>query len=667
VAGIEILFGAVDEASPVIQRLSKQLLAAAQKSDRFAGVIEKSTTKVDAALSKLPPKAKQAKDSFTGLSGAAQQLKSQLVALVGAAAITAFFKSSVTAAAEEEKAVFRLNKVLQQHGDFSARASQDVQAWARTLQETTGTADDQVLSLFALARGYANTSQQAVELTETAIDFAVAADINVTEAIRRLGRAIQGSAADVGNFAPEIKKLTKEQLAAGEATRLLGEKFKGTAAELQRTFSGELVRGLNDLDDFKQEIGEGLIPALRPLVSVARFTFQQFRLLGTGLAAVAAEMVAVFELRFGTLKDIFKGTFEAIRSIVTGNMQGAKDAANRAAGSIAERTREFTDKSKTIWSEFSDDVTKILDKGGKDQVQAIRFAGDQQVKITRDITKEIKDRNKERLEATTSLRDSLQSLQQEELELSGQALEAARFRIKTERDDRLAALNEIAEKAPELEDKINAARLLVLQNAALAEQEALEEFNVIGKQIEEVAVGAANTISDAFAKSVADSIVENKKLQIDFEQVMKQVARTAIEQLIKIAIQAAITRAAVGAASGGAADGGGGGIIGAIFGGLQHGGIATKPVIAGIAEKEPEAVIPLSRLGSILRGAAGGAGGVSVTVQQTNHFTASGMGDEEVRQIMRRISLFTRAGAAEGAELVKSILARQGKVSGLSV
>ena len=206
----------------------------------------------------------------------------------------------------------------------------------------------------------------------------------------------------------------------------------------------------------------------------------------------------------------------------------------------------------------------------------------------------------------------------------------------------------------------------MLQNAALAEQEALEEFNVIGKQIEEVAVGAANTISDAFAKSVADSIVENKKLQIDFEQVMKQVARTAIEQLIKIAIQAAITRAAVGAASGGAADGGGGGIIGAIFGGLQHGGIATKPVIAGIAEKEPEAVIPLSRLGSVLRGAGGGSG-VSVTVQQSNHFTTSGMGDEEVRQIMRRISLFTRAGAAEGAELVKSILARQGKVSGLSV
>ena len=40
-AGFEIQFGAVDAASPVIQRLSKQLLIAAKKSDRFAGIVEK--------------------------------------------------------------------------------------------------------------------------------------------------------------------------------------------------------------------------------------------------------------------------------------------------------------------------------------------------------------------------------------------------------------------------------------------------------------------------------------------------------------------------------------------------------------------------------------------------------------------------------------------------
>jgi hypothetical protein len=43
------------------------------------------------------------------------------------------------------------------------------------------------------------------------------------------------------------------------------------------------------------------------------------------------------------------------------------------------------------------------------------------------------------------------------------------------------------------------------------------------------------------------------------------------------------------------------------------------------------------------------------------------MGDEQVRQLMRRMSEATRSGAAEGAELVKSILARQGRLSRESV
>ena len=38
-AGFEILFEATDQASPIIEKLSKQMLEAAQRSERFAGDI----------------------------------------------------------------------------------------------------------------------------------------------------------------------------------------------------------------------------------------------------------------------------------------------------------------------------------------------------------------------------------------------------------------------------------------------------------------------------------------------------------------------------------------------------------------------------------------------------------------------------------------------------
>ena len=94
--------------------------------------------------------------------------------------------------------------------------------------------------------------------------------------------------------------------------------------------------------------------------------------------------------------------------------------------------------------------------------------------------------------------------------------------------------------------------------------------------------------------------------------------------------------------------------------GFAEGAIVSKPVLATIAENGPEAVIPLNQLGDF-------GGGVSVSITQHNTINLSGANDEQVRQLMRRMSEVTRSGAAEGAELVKSILARQGRLSRESV
>jgi ribosomal protein L6P/L9E len=52
---------------------------------------------------------------------------------------------------------------------------------------------------------------------------------------------------------------------------------------------------------------------------------------------------------------------------------------------------------------------------------------------------------------------------------------------------------------------------------------------------------------------------------------------------------------------------------------------------------------------------------VTVNVTQNNTISIQGVDDDQVREVMRRISQATRNGAAEGAELVKSIFSKENR------
>src|SRR5580765_5069079 len=115
-AGFEILFEATDQASPIIEKLSKQMLEAAQRSERFAGDIAVASQKADESLSKITPKAAQASSSITALEQASSQLKQLLLRAATVAGVTAFFKESAEAALAEQEALRRLSFAVEATG-----------------------------------------------------------------------------------------------------------------------------------------------------------------------------------------------------------------------------------------------------------------------------------------------------------------------------------------------------------------------------------------------------------------------------------------------------------------------------------------------------------------------------------------------------------------------
>jgi len=307
--------------------------------------------------------------------------------LGGAVAVTAalgalFSKigDGIKAFSESERAISKLEAALRSTGSFTREASNDIQAYADALQAGTTATQSQVLELVALAKGFGATNEQAKDLASATLDFAQGAQLNVTEAARRLGRALQGSAADVANFAPEIRQLTAEQLRLGGATDLIAEKFRGQAAAALGTYQGALENLANAQRRLEEVQGALFVDsaALTESISLqARLTdrlsgateksrisfdrlaigWQNLKLLGTGLQlklVEAGDAVVDISSKVNAALRSWLG-FKVAVEAVTDSTAGARDAFRRT---VAE-SEDLTQNLATLTSVLGDEAAAL--------------------------------------------------------------------------------------------------------------------------------------------------------------------------------------------------------------------------------------------------------------------------------------------------------------------
>lgn len=170
-----------------------------------------------------------------------------------------FVTDGVRAAQVQEDAINELNAALAASGDFSQEASDDLQNFASELQKSSVIGDETTLKMLALAKSFGASNESAKELVKGGLGLSIAANLSLEEAIRRVGRASSGSIEDIAKFAPEIRNLTKEQLAAGGAAEILAEKFGGLAAQQTQTFSGAITQLQNTFGDLTETTGNSIV------------------------------------------------------------------------------------------------------------------------------------------------------------------------------------------------------------------------------------------------------------------------------------------------------------------------------------------------------------------------------------------------------------------------
>lgn len=489
-----------DVGSAIIKRFSDNV-GRAMKRVGDAGA--RGTRRLRASFAKMRSAAAGARGSFQNMFRVATSLKSLLIGGLGAALVIKSFKALTAAASQQEDAINKLNASLRVSGEFSEATSQDLQDFASQLQRTTLFGDETTLAMLALAQSFGFSAEQSKVAVEAATELSVAAGIQLTEAVRRVGRTISGSVADVSKFAIGIKSLTKEELAAGKAANELVKALGGGAAAQIRTFSGRTTQLSNNMGDLTEVFGDTIIKSDKLKDSIAD-TSLGFSLVGdalkevnfTGVGDSMAEFIPTAEALTTTIFFMTR-TFLGLQFI----LQFQK----RTFNFLTDAVGLTTDALKNNIS-----ITKGV-RDAMDGLDVAQFNVEQSLRLYRGEVARTGRAQKEMLEPTEELVDVFDKFD-EEIKKSQKGFSGFKD-LQEEFDD---AINQSIEDGKKLELQVNQFRKDVGEEP-LPIVEGLLDIRFIEQELDRLNNIRENKLEESFARETELRRAFSENSEIDFE------------------------------------------------------------------------------------------------------------------------------------------------------
>lgn len=284
--------------------------------------------------------------------------------------ITDAMLSGVKAALDLQRAHTGLAAAMRSAGTYSKEALASFKEQEIALEKTTNTARQTTARLQGLALAFTASNEGAAELTEAALDFATGAGLNYEEALRRMGRAMQGTVDDLSKFVPGVKELTKAQLAAGKATELVAARFRGEAAAATESLAGALDALTLAFGRANEMMSQGvtesteLEASVRSLAAEIDAGEEQWRALGTAGDWVARK-TAGFSKEMVTLVRAYIEVFRNQGMVIEGlkdEAEAASDAA-RAVDQLTEAEKRRRDIEAGIVKQTEDMATIFKELG----------------------------------------------------------------------------------------------------------------------------------------------------------------------------------------------------------------------------------------------------------------------------------------------------------------
>jgi len=390
----------------------KQIEGFSEKSTKALQGIESGFKNLGTSADDFAGKAQKSAGGFSSGLQAASAAAAGLLAFFSGKAIINFFSEAVSSAAGGEFAVQKLNIALANSGSFSKQASQDMQEFAGSLQQTTGFSDDETLSLLALAKSFGISNEKAKEIVKTAVDLE-GRGIDARTSVEGLSKGMLGFKSSLEKALPEISGLTKAQKANGDQIAILAEKYKGTASDLTNTFSGAVkLVGVN--------YGE-LVETIGQTITQNPFVVGAIRKLSDGLVELGEfasknkkEFIELNKKGIIAILDIIPDLVSGFAKVVVAfqSIGGTISIIKIGLGSFAELSINFAETIINIFAQLGAEVFKpviaqIL--GVATAMNSVQLVSDETLKGIQDLSDSTNDIADNGTKAFDDLKKSVQS------------------------------------------------------------------------------------------------------------------------------------------------------------------------------------------------------------------------------------------------------------------
>ena len=181
-----------------------------------------------------------------------------------------FAKSSVTAYAQNARAVNTLSASLKAVGITSQEAIKQAQRFASEMQSATGIADEAFLNAQRLMANYGVVGKEAERAIKSAYALSQGVNMDFENALMQIAKAAAGSTASLSRYGIILDDGAKKGDKFNEVLRQINEKFGPAAQASMGDMITQTAALTQEWGDFKELLGKELAPLMLKLVQYAR-------------------------------------------------------------------------------------------------------------------------------------------------------------------------------------------------------------------------------------------------------------------------------------------------------------------------------------------------------------------------------------------------------------
>lgn len=209
---------------------------------------------------------------------------------------------------ESEQAARKLGFAIGLQGENVAQGVSYYQELSSEIQKNTTIADDNVMALAAQSKAMGMNDLATTNLINASVELAAVMGVDVNDAFSQLTGSLVGQTRTLAKYVPDVKAMTQEQLASGEAIRLVADRFKGFAANEATTTLGATKQITNAFGEIKEALGELVVSFLRVnSIDLKSAIVENLLAFADGIRSFAKDLVELRDVIISMLAGIWNG------------------------------------------------------------------------------------------------------------------------------------------------------------------------------------------------------------------------------------------------------------------------------------------------------------------------------------------------------------------------